>query len=639
MCGICGIGTHGEEPDAGLVRRMCRSIVYRGPDGEGLLTRPGVGLGMRRLAVIDLVTGRQPMGNETGSVQVVFNGEIYNFRELRRALEAKQHRFATQSDTEVIPHLYEEYGLDFPRHLNGMFAIALWDDPAKRLVLARDRVGIKPLFWSVRGKTLYFGSEVKCILAAGGSERSIDLAGLDQLLTFEYTASPTTLLRDVHKLAPGGRLVWERGEVTLDRYWTIDESAWPRPEEGLRSEAEWAEALRGTLDAAVARQMVSDVPLGAFLSGGIDSSILVSAMSRTSARPVKTFSIGFGNQSYDELPFARSVAERWCTDHHEEVIDPQSLDLVDDVIEHMDQPIGDFSVFPTLLVSRVARRHVTVALSGDGGDELFAGYDAYLADRVASATTDCLPDWLRRALLALGGKLPETEAKKDLRSRLKRFLEGAALPPAWQHVRWMTFLRPDARRALYRPELLAAVGDGAARVALAHLDHAGADRLQRQRYCDLAFYLPENILTKVDLMAMAPSLETRVPYLDNEVIDFALRIPSRLLWRGRERKRLLRQAYARDLPPEILRREKQGFSMPMKSWLRREWNGLLHDLLAEPVLRAVGLFQPAAVSRLIREHEEGRTNHSHLLWSLMVFELWRRRFLLPERYEPREMRA
>ena len=414
MCGICGIGTRGEEPDPALVRRMCRSIVYRGPDGEGILTRPGVGLGMRRLAIIDLVSGQQPMGNESGSVQVVFNGEIYNYREIRHALEQKGHRFETQSDTEVIPHLYEEYGLDFARHLNGMFAIALWDDEARRLVLARDRVGIKPLFYSVRDGTLYFGSEVKCLLAAGGSAREVDLVGLDQLLTFEYTASPTTLLRDVKKLAPGGFLVWERGTLTLGRFWSLADAVRAQPEDGGRSEDDWASELKSTMDAAVARQMVSDVPLGSFLSGGIDSSIIVSAMSRASTRPVKTFSIGFQNRSYDELPFARIMAAHCKTDHHEEVLEPGYLDLLPEVVEHMDQPIGDFSVFPTLLVSRVARRHVTVVLSGDGGDELFAGYDPYVADRSAAATVDRLPAAIRRALFALGDRIPGTQAKKDL---------------------------------------------------------------------------------------------------------------------------------------------------------------------------------------------------------------------------------
>jgi asparagine synthase (glutamine-hydrolysing) len=636
VCGICGLGTRGEEPDAALVRRMCRSIVHRGPDAEGLLTRPGVGLGMRRLAIIDLSTGEQPMANETGSVQVVFNGEIYNYRELRAALERKGHRFETQSDTEVIPHLYEEHGLDFARELNGMFAIALWDDAAGRLVLARDRIGIKPLFYSVRGGVLYFGSEVKCILAAGGSERELDLAGLDQLLSFEYTASPTTLLRDVRKLAPGGWLAWERGELRLGRFWKLEDAARAASAEGdgARSEDDWAAELRATMDAAVARQMVSDVPLGSFLSGGIDSSIIVSAMSRASARPVKTFSIGFRNRSYDELPWARLVAQHCRTDHHEEVLEPDYLEVVGDVIEHMDQPIADFSVFPTLLVSRVARRHVTVVLSGDGGDELFAGYDAYLADRASAATLDRLPAWLRRACFALGERIPGSEAKKDLRNNLKRFLEGAALPPAWQHLRWMTFLSPAQRAALYRPEVLAEVADGAARTALAHLDNPGADRLQRQLFCDMTFYLPENILVKVDLMGMAPSLETRVPYLDNEMIDLALRLPSRLKWKGRERKYILKRAYARDLPPQILRRGKQGFSMPLKTWLNREWNPLLHELLCESEMRASELFEPAAVARFVREHEAGHANHSHLLWGLMVFQLWRRRFLSPGGYEP-----
>jgi asparagine synthase (glutamine-hydrolysing) len=639
MCGICGVGTRGEEPDAALVRRMCRSIVYRGPDGEGILTRPGIGLGMRRLAIIDLVTGQQPMGNESGRVQVVFNGEIYNYRELRAALEEKGHRFETQSDTEVIPHLYEEYGIEFASHLNGMFAIALWDDDARRLVLARDRVGIKPLFYSVRDGTLYFGSEVKCILAAGGSSRELDIAGLDQLLSFEYTASPTTLFRDVRKLPPGGWLLWERGTLTLGRFWSLAEAVRTHPQEDTRSEDDWADELKATLDAAVARQMVSDVPLGSFLSGGIDSSILVSAMSRASSRPVKTFSIGFRNRSYDELPWARLMAQHCKTQHHEEVLEPGYLDLLDDVIEHMDQPIGDFSVFPTLLVSRVARRHVTVVLSGDGGDELFAGYDAYVADRSAAATVDRLPDWLRAGLIAVGERVPGTQAKKDLRNNLKRFLEGVALPKAWEHLRWMTFLSPSQRRAIYRPEVLAEVDDGAARVALEHLHNPGADRLQRQLFCDTTFYLPENILTKVDLMGMAPSLETRVPYLDNEVIDLALRIPSRLKWKGRERKHILKRAYAAELPPEILRRGKQGFSMPLKTWLNEAWNPLLHELLAESEIRTGGLFEPAAVARFVREHEENRANHSHLLWSLMVFQLWRRRFLVPSVYEPPQRAA
>jgi asparagine synthase (glutamine-hydrolysing) len=651
MCGICGIATRGWEPDPAVIRRMCRTLAHRGPDGEGLHVAPGVGLGMRRLAIIDLVTGSQPMGNEAGDVQIVFNGEIYNFAELRDGLERRGHRFRTRSDTEVIPHLYEEHGLDFAVLLNGIFAIALWDAPRRRLLLVRDRMGIKPLFYAVRDGVLTFGSEVKAILAAGGSGRQLDLAGLDQLLTFEYTASPWTLLADVRKLPPAGWLTWTDGELREGRYWDLGEAEAPLgPATGAwraaarpRSRAlpariagagderisadEWAARLRETLDRAVQRQLVSDVPLGSFLSGGIDSSILVSAMSRASERPVKTFSIGFRDATYDELPFARQVARHCGTEHREAVLDPSYRDLLEEVVLHMDQPIADFSVFPTLLVSKVARQEVTVVLAGDGGDELFGGYDAYAADRLARWTLDLLPGPLRRALGRLGGRVPPSAAKKGLRNTLPRFLEGAALPRAWEHMRWMIFLPPAQRRALYRPDVLRDLERQAGELVLHYLDNAGSDRLQRQLFCDTRFYLPENILVKVDLMGMAASIETRVPYLDNEVLDLAARMPSSLKVHRGERKHVLKRAYADALPPEILRRGKHGFSIPLKTWLTGEWNDLLRDLLSERELREEGLFEPAVVEGWVREHEEGRANHSHLLWALMVFRLWKRAFL------------
>ncbi|HEY7460654.1 MAG TPA: asparagine synthase (glutamine-hydrolyzing) [Gemmatimonadota bacterium] len=629
MCGICGIATRGRAPDPAILRQMCRTLAHRGPDGEGIHVAPGVGLGMRRLAIIDVEGGWQPMGNETGEVQIVFNGEIYNFAALRDGLEAKGHRFRTRSDTEVIPHLYEELGPDFARELNGIFAIALWDAPRRRLLLVRDRMGIKPLFWAVRDGVLTFGSEVKSILAADGSRRELDLAGLDQLLTFEYTASPWTLLADVKKLPPGGWLTWTEGEVRQGSFWSLDDAVSGDDRDAESSPAEWAARLRETFDRAVERQMVSDVPLGSFLSGGIDSSILVSAMSRASDRPVKTFSIGFRDQSYDELPFARLVARHCGTEHRETVLDPSYRDLLEEVVHHMDQPIADFSVFPTLLVSKVARREVTVVLAGDGGDELFAGYDAYQADRLARWTVDLLPDSARRGLARLGRLLPPSTAKRGLRNTLPRFLEGAALPRAWEHMRWMTFLSPEQRRALYPPDVHAALERQCGELILAYLDNAGGDRLQRQLFCDTRFYLPENILVKVDLMGMAASIETRVPYLDNEMLDLVARMPSALKLRNGERKHILKRAYADALPPAILRRGKQGFSIPLKTWLTGEWNDLLHDLLSESALTREGLFDPATVGRWVREHEEGRANHSHVLWALMVFQLWKRAFLAP----------
>jgi asparagine synthase (glutamine-hydrolysing) len=628
MCGICGIATRGETPDADVITRMCDTIVHRGPDGEGRHVAAGIGLGMRRLSIIDLATGWQPMTNEAGTAHVVFNGEIYNYRELRAELEAKGHRFRTQSDTEVIAPLYDEHGVDFARRLNGIFAIALWDDRLRRLLLVRDRVGIKPLYWSQRDGRLFFGSEVKCILAADGSARTLDVRGLDQLLSFEYTASPTTLFADVQKLAPGGWLTWQAGDVATGRFWEMPTG----PAERGASVDEWAERVRATVDAAVARQMVSDVPLGAFLSGGIDSSIIVSAMSRASERKVKTFSVGFRDASYDELPFARIIAGHCATDHHEEVLEPRYLSLVEDVVRSMDQPIADFSVFPTLLVSRMARSHVTVALAGDGGDELFAGYDEYVADRMVHRTLDRLPGPVRRAAAWLGDSLAGTEAKKDFRNSLKRLLEGAALPATWQHMRWRTFLAPAAKRALYTSDFQRQAEGACERLVLAFLDNGGEDRLQQQLFCDTRFYLPENILAKVDLMSMATSLEARVPFLDNEVIDLALRMPSELKWPGRrpqDRKLVLKRAYADALPPAILGRGKQGFSIPLKTWLKNDWRPLMHDLLAEPALREDGVFEPATVARWMTEHESGRANHSHVLWALMVFQLWKRAFLRP----------
>ena len=621
MCGIAGVATRGSTPPRELIGAMCDAMRHRGPDGEGLYVEPGVGLGMRRLAVLDLVTGDQPVANESGTVHAVFNGEIYNYRELREELAARGHRFRGTGDSEVIPRLYEEHGLAFLSRLNGMFAIALWDSELKRLVLARDRMGIKPLYYSVHGGSLWFASEVKCILAAGGSGRAIDPLGVDQLLTFEYTASPTTLFEDVRKLPPGGWLTFSAGRLHQGRFWSL-----PPDVPDLKSDAaELAERLRHTLLGAVRRQLASDVPLGAFLSGGIDSSILVAAMKAVSPTPPLTFSIGFGDPTYSELRHARAVAAHCGTRHHEEILTPDYLSLLPEVISQLDQPIADFSVFPTLLVARMARRWVTVALGGDGGDELFGGYDTYRADRLSARFLDWQPARLRAAAEWLARGLPLGKGKRGLANELRRFLEGARLPPDWQHVRWMMFLREEQRARLYTREFHAQVAGATEGLVRAVLGD-GADRLAAQMRCDIRLYLPEDILAKVDAMSMASSLEARVPYLDNEVVDLALAIPSRLKVRGGVRKWILKRAFAGSLPDSVLSRGKEGFSMPMKQWLTREWNGLMHELLSARNLAADGLFDGRYVERLMREHETGAHNHSHLLWALMVFQLWRDRF-------------
>ena len=625
MCGIAGVATRGStQPSRDLLRSMCEAMRHRGPDGEGIHVAPGIGLGMRRLAVIDLETGEQPVTSESGGIQAVFNGEIYNYRELRAELIAKGCILRGTGDSEVIPHLYAEYGVAFLSRLNGMFAIALWDSTARRLLLARDRVGIKPLFYSQHRGNLYFASEVKCLLAAGGTSRQLDPIGVDQLLTFEYTTTPTTLFRDVRKLAPGSWLSWHDGTLRQGAFWTLPDAGTPPLVAPI---PEIAERLRHTLTQAVRRQLVSDVPLGAFLSGGIDSSILVAAMSEVSATAPLTFSVGFGDASYSELHFAQQVAKHCGTRHHEEVLTPDYLALLPEVVSQLDQPIADFSVFPTLLVARMARAHVTVALGGDGGDELFAGYDAYQADRVSSRLLDWLPRPMRAHIERLARLVPLGSGKRGVGNQVRRFLEGAALPESWQHLRWMIFLQEQSRVRLYTPEFRAHISEQTGDLVRAMLDEALAmDRLAGQMRCDLRFYLAENILPKVDAMSMASSLEARVPYLDNEVLDLALAIPSELKLRRGVRKWILRQAFAGRLPPQILRRGKEGFSMPMKNWLNQQWNPLMHELLSAGSLAGDGLFDARYVARLMREHEERTHNHSHLLWALMVFQLWRDRF-------------
>jgi asparagine synthase (glutamine-hydrolysing) len=622
MCGIAGVATRGSTPPRELIGAMCDVMRHRGPDGEGIYVEPGVGLGMRRLAVLDLVTGDQPVTNEAGTVHAVFNGEIYNYQELRAELAGKGHRFRGTGDSEVIPRLYEEHGLAFLARLNGMFAIALWDSRLQRLLLARDRMGIKPLYYSTHGGNVWFASEVKCILAGGGTARGIDPLGVDQLLTFEYTASPTTLFEDVKKLPAGSWLTVGGGKLHQGRFWSLPVIA-PSPVTDVR---ELTERVRTTLLTAVRRQLASDVPLGAFLSGGIDSSILVAAMKEVAPSPPLTFSIGFGDPTYSELRYARAVAEHCGTRHHEEILTPDYLSLLPEVISQLDQPIADFSVFPTLLVARMARRRVTVALGGDGGDELFGGYDTYHADRLSSRLLDWQPAPLRAAAEWLGRGLPLGKGKRGLVNQLRRFLEGARLPADWQHLRWMVFLRDEQRARLYTPAFRAQVAGATEGLIRAVLEDGGSDRLAAQMRCDLRLYLPEDILAKVDAMSMATSLEARVPYLDNEVVDLALTIPSALKVRGGERKWILKRAFAGALPAAVLARGKEGFSMPMKHWLAHEWNALMHQLLSARSLAADGLFDARYVAQLMHEHETGAQNHSHLLWGLMVFQLWRDRF-------------
>ena len=622
MCGIVGI----VEQDPGRpvtpqdLQRMVRMLHHRGPDEEGSITLPGVGLGMRRLAIVDLAAGQQPILNEAGDIKVVANGEIYNFRELQHELESHGHRFRSrQSDIEVLVHAYEQWGEGFLERLRGMFALALWDGRSRTLIAARDRAGEKPLYWTQTSRGLLLASEVKALLVRPEVSRELDPIALDQFLTYEYVLAPRTMLQGVHKLPPAHFLRYRGGQVTVHRYWDAADVAlkeW--------KDEDAAEALRSALQKAVDRQLMADVPLGAFLSGGIDSSSIVALMSKASLQPVNSFSIGFADGTYNELPYAREVAALFKTNHRERTASPDLGEMFERLVVHLDEPFADVSMFPTFSVSELAREHVKVVLSGDGGDELFGGYDAYQAQALA-AKLGWMGDALMPALAGVASALPPTGKKKGLVNKVKRFSAGAATAPAdLGHYRWMVYLGARDKARLYREGLRDAIG--AADVYAPVRDALGRfgqdDELNRQLYADLSLYLADDILVKVDRMSMATSLETRAPFLDGDLMELAFSMPGHLKIRNGERKWILKQAMRDVLPESILNRPKEGFSIPMKNWLRRELQPLMRDLLAPDRVAKRGLFEPKTVSQLMDAHTAGRENHAHTLFPLMVFERW-----------------
>ena len=622
MCGIVGFRDPDSPPDASLMRlqRMAELIRHRGPDGDGFFSDGDVYLGMRRLAVIDLVTGDQPMFSEDKSVVAVFNGEIYNYRELRAELEALGCRFATRSDTEVIVQGFSRWGDGVFSRLNGMFAIALLDRRNRRLVLARDHAGIKPLFYAWDGRRLAWASEVKAIIASGLVSRRLDLGSLAEFLAWEYVPCPGTLLEGVRKLPPGTcwSLDLSDGRVREWRFWQP-----PEVERRERTHSDWIDELDATLAAAVRRQMVSDVPLGAFLSGGVDSSLIVAAMGKATA-----FSIGFEDASYDELAHARRVAQHVGCEHVTETVRDEALELFPALIEMLDDPIADTSIVPTFQLARLARRRVTVALSGDGGDELFGGYDTYQAWRLEQRYR-LVPAVLRAGFLEplIRGLRPRS-AKKGIVNRAIRFVEGLDRPASAGHAKWRMYLNASQARGLFTDDAWPAASAPLDRHLAGMLDGqkppAGIDRALR---ADYASFLADDILVKLDRSSMATSLEARVPYLDKEVVELAFRMPPSLKIRGGTGKWVLKQAAARHLPREIVQRPKEGFSAPVKQWLCGRGRTLMEDLLDEKRLSAAGLFRTDRVRALKQEHLDGRRNHAHLLWSLMIFHAWQNRWL------------
>ncbi|MFO7889326.1 MAG: asparagine synthase (glutamine-hydrolyzing) [bacterium] len=619
MCGICGIlyKDSCRTPDKQMLHNMNNTIIHRGPDDSGVQIFSSVGLAMRRLSIIDLTTGHQPLSNEDKTITIVFNGEVYNFPVLKKQLQNLGHRFKTSTDTEVIVHGYEEWGEDVCKKINGMFAFALWDGKKKKLMLARDRIGIKPLYYYQDGEKLVFGSEIKTILQCDNLDKSIDLVALNNFLTFEYIPSPRSIFKNIHKLEPGHWLTWSHGQLNDSSYWDFV----PRKKFWKASEAQ--QRMQEIMQDSVRLRLISDVPLGAFLSGGIDSSITVASMARLMEKPVKTFSIGFKESSYNELDYARAVSEMYNTEHHEFTLKANALELTEKLVKQFDEPFGDFSIFPTYLVSKMARDFVTVALSGDGGDELFAGYDTYRAHMFAQRIYKWMPG--KSMFNYLADKIPPTEQKKGFINSYKRFVQGTWLPESLYHARWMIFLQQQERARLLSDDVLNEISD------YKHYDfiqrHAekldeNTDDITRMGYIDLKTYLVDNILVKVDRMSMANSLETRVPFLDHRLVEFAFSLPPHLKMKLLKTKYILNKTFWNYLPREVQNRDKQGFSIPIKNWIKEELKPMMTDLLNESRIRQQGFFKPEYVAELMNTHIKGKENHSHKLWALMFFQQW-----------------
>lgn len=624
MCGIAGVVSFQNNPTISndKLKAMVDTLYHRGPDEAGMAIHGNAALGMRRLSIIDLSGGSQPIYNEDKSIWTVFNGEIYNFPDLKKELTDKGHVFKTNTDTEVIVHGYEEWGMDFPKHLNGMFAIALHDQKKNKFILVRDHIGIKPVYYSFSNKRIVFGSEIKAILETKLVEKELDMNALGEFLSWEYIPGESTLIRSVRKLEPGKFI-----EIDISNPKCNPQEYWDVPfyngSAKKLSEAEWIEKIDWQIQKSTKMQMISDVPLGAFLSGGVDSSLIAASMGN-----VKTFSIGFDDPTYNELDWARKVADHLGVDHKDEIIKPDVLDLFNHLMQFMDDPIGDFSIFPTYLVSRLARKHVTVSLSGDGGDELFGGYETYLANNKANQFQK-IPSFLRKGMIEpVINSINPTAKKKGLINKSKRFVEGLQYENELSHTRWRLFIGDAVKQNLFTKDSYSDISVNSADHIVKLFNKAG-DRgeLNRSLYVDVKSYLVDNILTKVDRMSMAVSLEARVPYLDPDVVDLAFQVPESLKADSNTTKIILKKVAAKHVPSECVYRPKEGFSIPIKNWLNNEFKPLMNDLLDEKKIKAEGIFNSTMINNLKSEHQTGTANHSHILWALIVFHDWKNRWL------------
>jgi len=591
-------------------------MIHRGPDDEGIYIKGPVGLAMRRLSIIDISGGHQPQANEDGSIFVVSNGEIYNFKEIKEDLESRGHIFKTKSDTEVIPHLYEEFGVSFVKKINGMFGLAIWDSKNKKLILARDRMGKKPLYYTKQKDFFLFGSELKAILAHPDIERRIDYSGLAKYLAYEYIPAPRSIFEGIFKLEAGCMLILENGNISIKKYWDI-----PTEEISNIKESDAIHIIKDLLFAAVKRRLISDVPIGAFLSGGIDSSIVTCMMTKAMpAQDVKTFSIAFAEKSFDESSFAKTVACHFGTKHHEYVCTPNELlVLLPKVKAFLDEPLGDPSIIPTYLLSKFTRQYVTVALSGDGGDELFAGYPTYQAEKVLSFYK-VIPSLLQRVIIEpLVSMLPVSDENVSFDFKIRQFLKGARIRSPARHFVWMgSFAEPELDEILLNKKYQNVFDD---------VDHylcsyANATAGNRILYLYEKLYLGEDLLTKVDRASMAESLEVRAPFLDYHIIEFVNRLPYKMKLKGFTTKYILKRAVDGFLPANIIQRPKKGFGLPIAKWIKGPIKDLVQELLHPEKIKREGFFDPKIVSKLLDDHLKFKANNAKKLWTLFIFEMW-----------------
>lgn len=627
MCGIVGFvnGENARGANREILEKMNRCIVHRGPDEDGFFVKENVALAMRRLAIIDLKGGQQPIFNEDRTKAIVFNGEIYNFQQLKKDLEERGHKFYTNCDTEVIVHLYDEYGADCVRHLRGMFAFAIWDETDKSLFIARDRVGKKPLLYSHKPNgDLIFGSEFTALLSHPDISREVDFDAIDSYLSYLCVPAPQTAFKEIRKLEPAHWLRWKDGKIETQRYWLPDFS-----KKIKISEEEAIEETTRIVREATKMRMIAEVPLGAFLSGGVDSSIVVALMAQESEKPVKTFSIGFEEQDFSELKYAKTVANHVGAEYNEFIVKPNALEILPELVEHYGEPYADSSAIPTYYVSKETRNFVTVALNGDGGDESFAGYERHAAMKIAELYHR-VPSFARKLLVEKPiGLIPTSELKKSRVRDAKRFLQAASLPKTERYFRWMSTFNRDAKKDIYTKEFSEKVS---AQNASSFLDQwfakaNGLGILDATLLTDQMTYLPNDLLVKVDIASMAVSLEARSPLLDHKVIEFAASLPENLKMKGFETKSLLKKVAARLVPREVIYRRKMGFGVPIGNWFRGEMKGFVRDILLSEKSLKRGIIKPEMLEKYVGEHTNAEKDHTFQIWTLLMLELWFQKFI------------